>query len=47
MSQQDELARKLSDWHEDWCEQNENRDPFHIDSWKYVAAALQADEAQP
>jgi len=40
MSARDDLAGKLSEWHENWCEENENLYPFHADSWKHVADSL-------
>lgn len=34
------LARRLEEAHEDWCMENEARDPWHADSWKHVASAV-------
>ena len=34
------LARRLEEAHEDWCMENEARDPWHVDSWKHVASAV-------
>lgn len=42
MSDGDTLARIAEEAHEEWCMENEDRDPWHADSWKHVASAILA-----
>jgi hypothetical protein len=50
VSNREKLARIAEEAHDDWCMENEERDPWHADSWKHVAdvilaAGYVADEA--
>jgi hypothetical protein len=36
------MARRLEEAHDDWCMENEARDPWHADSWKHVAETMLA-----
>lgn len=37
---QERLARLAEDAHDEWCMENEARDPWHSDAWAAVAARV-------
>jgi hypothetical protein len=45
MKTRDELAKLAERAHDDWCMENEDRDPWHADAWKHVADAILAADA--